>query len=493
MSDSPIDLEVVKKVPKAVATRYCLIAIQLRQGNLLVNINDPLDFYAIEDIKLITGFNIEVQICNRDDILNSIHEAYSEIETQAAATGANLTAAQEEAMGFVDISEAADDTPIVSLINSTLYKAYSAGASDIHIEPFEHKTKVRIRVDGHIVEYLNLSVALHNSIAARIKILSGLDIAEKRAPQDGHFRAKLEDLEINVRVSTIPTVYGEKLVLRLLNQNTELDNANTFGMEQDDYEKMMQILKNPHGIIYFTGPTGSGKTTTQYLVVERLSKSNVNIATIEDPVERMLPNINQSQVNPLAGLTFETGLRSILRQDPDIVMIGETRDTETAKISIRSALTGHLVLSSLHTNDSVSAIVRLLDMGVEDYLLASSLVGIIAQRLVKKICPFCYAEYKPTEYELSILGEDKPELLAKGTGCHNCSNTGYKGRVAIHEILIIDGNIRKAISSKTPIDSIYNYLQRENKLKPLQTSLIAMVLDKRTTIDEMLRLTYFVN
>jgi type IV pilus assembly protein PilB len=207
----------------------------------------------------------------------------------------------------------------------------------------------------------------------------------------------------------------------------------------------------------------------------------------------MLPNINQSQVNPLAGLTFESGLRSILRQDPDIVMIGETRDTETAKISIRSALTGHLVLSSLHTNDSVSAIVRLLDMGVEEYLLASSLVGIIAQRLVKKICPFCYVEYWPTDYELSILGNMKPETLAKGKGCHNCSNTGYKGRVAIHEILVIDGTIRKMISAKSPIDEVYNYVGKENKLKRLQMSLLKMVMEKRTTVEEMLRLTYFVN
>jgi len=298
---------------------------------------------------------------------------------------------------------------------------------------------------------------------------------------------------MNVRVSTIPTVFGEKLVLRLLNQATQLDNPDTFGMEVDDYEKMVRILQNPHGIIYFTGPTGSGKTTTQYLVVEYLSKSHVNIATIEDPVERLLPGINQSQVNILAGLTFETGLRSILRQDPDIVMIGETRDTETAKISVRSALTGHLVLSSLHTNDSVSAIVRLVDMGVEDYLLANSLVGIIAQRLVKKICPFCKELYEPGEYEYSVLlGGAKPKKLARGRGCHNCSNTGYKGRVAVHEILTIDNEIRKMISKKAPTEDIYEYVARGKKLKRLQTSLQKLVLRRKTSIEEMLKLTFFV-
>ena len=493
MSDAPIDYAAVKKIPKLVANKHCLIAIAADQGTLLVNINDPLDYYAIEDIKLITGLHIEVQIADREDIFNAIHSAYSEIETQIAATGANQAAEQVDVLRYVDISEAADDTPIVTLINSTLYKAYAAGASDVHIEPYEKQTRVRIRVDGQIIDYLSLSATLHNSICARIKILGGLDIAEKRAPQDGHFRAKLEDIEMNIRVSTLPTVFGEKLVLRLLNQSSLIDNSATLGMEQDDYEAMTRILYNPHGIIYFTGPTGSGKTTTQYMVVEMLAKRNVNIATIEDPVERVLAGINQSQVNVLAGLTFESGLRSILRQDPDIVMIGETRDTETAKISIRSALTGHLVLSSLHTNDSISAIVRLLDMGAEDYLLANSLVGIIAQRLVKKICPFCYEEYEPTEAQLALLGDFRPTTFARGAGCHNCSKTGYKGRVAIHEILTIDGKIRNMISSKAPSEDIYAYVEKENKLKRLQTSLQKLVLEKKTTIDEMLKLTYYVN
>lgn len=492
MSDSPVDLSAVSKIPRPVASKHCLIAISTDRTTLRININDPLNYYAIEDVKLITHMQIEVQICKKDEIERAINEYYSEIETQKAASGANQTAGHSNALGYVDISENADDTPVVTLINSTLYKAHSAGASDIHIEPFEETTQVRIRVDGQIVDYLTLSSSLHNSIVARIKILSGLDIAEKRAPQDGHFRARLQDIEINVRVSVLPTLYGEKMVLRFMSQSAVLDNAGTFGMEQDDFEKMIKILRVPHGLIYITGPTGSGKTTTLYMIMEMLAKRFVNISTIEDPVEKNLAKINQTQINPLAGLTFDSGLRSILRQDPDIIMIGETRDNETASISVRAALTGHLVLSSLHTNDSVSAIVRLLDMGVEDYLLANSLVGIVAQRLVKKICPFCYEEYEPSESELRALGNIEIDRLARGTGCHNCNNTGYKGRLAIHEILAVDTNIRNMVAQKTPIEHIYAYVDENNKLKSLRNSMLKLVLEKKTSLEELLKLTYYV-
>jgi len=492
MRDAPIDLEAVKQIPKAIAGKHCLIAISEDKGILRVNINDPLDYYAIEDIKLITHKAIDIQVCNKAEIIQAISESYAEIETRKAATGANATAIAATALGYVDISEAADDTPIVTLLNSTLYKAHSSGASDVHIEPFDELTQFRIRVDGLIVDYLTLSISLHNSIVARIKILAGMDIAEKRAPQDGHFRAKLQDIDINVRVSSLPTVFGEKIVMRFMGQAAQMDNANTFGMERDDYEKMLQVLQVPHGVIYLTGPTGSGKTTTLYMIMEMLAKRNVNISTVEDPVERNLARINQTQINPLAGLTFETALRSILRQDPDIILIGETRDTETASIGVRAALTGHLVLSSLHTNDAVSAVVRLLDMGIEDYLLANSLAGVVAQRLVKKVCKFCLEEYAPGENELRLVGDYRPTALVRGTGCHNCNNTGYKGRVAIHEVLAIDPRIRSMISANAPTEDIYSYIRQENKMKFLQTSLQKLVYEKKTSIEELLKLTYFV-
>ena len=493
ISECPIDLEAVALIPKSVAQKHCLIATSAERNILHILIDDPLNYYALEDVKLISRMQqVETMICKRDEIMQAISESYSEIETQKAARGANEAAGDTSAFTYVDISETADDTPVVTLINSMLYKAHSAGASDIHIEPFESQTQIRIRVDGQIVDYTTLSQSLHSSMTARIKILSSMDIAEKRAPQDGHFRAKLEDIELNVRVSSLPTIYGEKLVLRFLSQSSVLDNAGSFGMEQDDYEKMISLLQSPHGLVYITGPTGSGKTTTLYMMVEFLSQRNVNIATVEDPVEKTIAKVNQTQINPLAGLTFETGLRSILRQDPDIIMIGETRDAETASISVRSALTGHLVISSLHTNDSVSAIVRLLDMGVEDYLLSNSLVGVVAQRLVKKICPFCREEYEASESDIRAMNGENIPILVRGRGCHNCNNTGYKGRVAVHEILTIDSKIRNLMTNNSGIDEIYSYVRENNLMKSLQTSLLKLVRERKTSLEELLKLTYFV-
>ncbi|MCL2538753.1 MAG: Flp pilus assembly complex ATPase component TadA [Oscillospiraceae bacterium] len=491
ISDFPINLEAVAKVPKAVAQKHCLIAVGINDGLLTVCINDPLNYYALEDLKLLTNMQLEVQVSRKDEILRAINQSYSEIETQKAAHGANEAVGTATTVSYVDISESADDTPIVTLLNSTLYKAHSAGASDIHFEPFDESMQVRIRVDGQIVHYLTLSASLQNSIVARIKILAGLDIAEKRIPQDGHFRAKLQDIEINVRVSSLPTLYGEKIVLRFMSQTASIDNSGTFGMESDDYAHIMRMLQVPNGLIYVTGPTGSGKTTTLYMIMEYLSGRHVNISTIEDPIEKAIEHVNQTQINPLAGLTFESGLRSILRQDPDIIMIGETRDTETASISVRAALTGHLVLSSLHTNDSVSAIVRLLDMGVEDYLLANSLVGVVAQRLVKKICPFCVEEYAPSESEQRALGVAVP-ALSRGRGCHNCNNTGYKGRVAVHEILSVNMDIRNMIAKKMATEEIYSYINSTGRLKNLRTSLRKLVLERKTSTEEMLKLTYYV-
>ncbi|MCL2089255.1 MAG: Flp pilus assembly complex ATPase component TadA [Oscillospiraceae bacterium] len=492
ISDAPIDLEAVSKIPKSVAVKHCLIAVNTDGNILKIYINDPLNYYAIEDVKLITHMQLDVEICKKSEIERAINANYSELETQSAARGANETVSAALSQGYIDISEGADDTPVVTLINSTLYKAHNAGASDVHIEPFENHTNVRIRVDGQIVDYLTLSSALHNSVVARVKILSGLDIAEKRAPQDGHFRARLQDIEINVRVSTMPTVYGEKIVMRFMSQSALLDNADTFGMDRDDYQKMLEILQVPHGLIYITGPTGSGKTTTLYMIMEMLAKRFVNISTIEDPVEKNLAGINQTQINPLAGLTFESGLRSILRQDPDIIMIGETRDSETASISVRAALTGHLVLSSLHTNDSVSAIVRLLDMGIEEYLLANSLAGVVAQRLVKKICNFCAEEYVPTESELRLLGDTQADRLVRGKGCHNCNNTGYKGRLAIHEILAIDSRIRNMISQKASTDEIYRCIEEKGSVKGLLPAIQRLAAQGKTSLSELMKLTYYV-
>ncbi|URN84604.1 GspE/PulE family protein [Acetobacterium wieringae] len=492
LNDTPIDLEAAAKIPQNIAFKYTLIPIGEENNHLVVAMNDPLDFYAIEDLRLITNMNIDVVLATREVILETIRKTYTEIEAKKAAKAANKTV-EGSSLSFVeDILTNEGDAPIVNLVNSVLLKGHNAGASDIHIEPFEKETIIRLRIDGLIVDYLTLANNLHQSLIARIKILSNLDIAERRVPQDGHFRIRIDGVEMNVRSSSIPTVYGEKMVMRFLSMNVPLDHAGQFGMNDGDYQKILQMLQSPHGVVYITGPTGSGKTTTLYMILEMLSQRNVNIATIEDPVERNLPKINQTQVNILAGLTFDVGLRSILRQDPDIIMVGETRDTETASIAVRSAITGHLVLSTLHTNDAVSAVVRLQDMGVEPYLVANSLTGVVAQRLVKKICPNCREAYVASEIERELLGEPRLTTLYRGRGCHICNNTGYKGRTAIHEILAIDKTIRNLISRKEPIEDIYNYVEQTGKLIPLRKSVANLTIRGITSMEEFLKLSYYV-
>ena len=492
LNDTAIDLEAAGKIPQNIAFKYTLLPIAEENNHLIVAMNDPLDFYAIEDLRLITNMNIDVVLAQREVILETIRKSYTEIEAKKAAKAANKTV-EGSSLSFVeDILTNEGDAPIVNLVNSVLLKGHNAGASDIHIEPFEKETMIRLRVDGLIVDYLTLANNLHQSLIARIKILSNLDIAERRVPQDGHFRIRIDGVEMNVRSSSMPTVYGEKMVMRFLSMNVPLDHAGQFGMNDQDYKKILQMLQSPHGVVYITGPTGSGKTTTLYMILEMLSQRNVNIATIEDPVERNLPKINQTQVNILAGLTFDVGLRSILRQDPDIIMVGETRDSETASIAIRSAITGHLVLSTLHTNDAVSAVVRLQDMGVEPYMVANSLTGVVAQRLVKKICPNCREAYAATEIEKELLGEPRLTTLYRGRGCHICNNTGYKGRTAIHEILAIDKTIRTLISRKEPIEDIYSYVEETGRLIPLRLSVSNLTIQGITSMEEFLKLSYYV-
>jgi len=492
LQDTVVDLEAAAKIPQSIAFKYTVIPISQENNRLLVAMNDPLDFYAIEDIRQITNMPVDVVLAQKETILIAIQKEYTEIEARRAATMAN-EAVVGSSISFVEnIVTNEGDAPIVNLVNSVLLKGHNAGASDIHIEPYEEETVVRMRIDGLIVDYLKLSNTLHQSLIARIKILSNLDIAERRVPQDGHFRVRIDGVEMNIRTSSLPTVYGEKMVLRFLSMNTALDHSGQYGMNDDDYQKMNQILQSPHGVVYITGPTGSGKTTTLYMVLEMLCKKAVNIATIEDPVERNLAYTNQTQVNILAGLTFESGLRSILRQDPDIIMVGETRDSETASIAVRAAITGHLVLSTLHTNDAVSAIVRLIDMGVEPYMVANSLTGVVAQRLVKKICTNCKEAYQPSENEKELLGQEVTTLY-RGKGCHLCNNTGYKGRIAIHEILAIDKKIRTMISRKEAIEDIYAYVEEAQKVIPLRKSVGNLARDGVTSMEEYLKLSYYVD
>ncbi len=483
-----IDIEAVDKIPKQVAEKYTMMAIGMLGGRLQVVVNDPLNFYGLEDVRQITGLELVILLCEKTPLKKAIRYYYSEISAKKAASKANETT--RSVVEEMEVEDGDGDTPVINLLNSLIQRAYSAGASDIHIEPFEDKTLVRMRVDGTIVEYVTLKVNVHNSLIARIKILSELDIAERRKPQDGHFKVRQPDGYLNIRVSMIPTVFGEKAVLRLLSGNARIDNSATMGMLKEDYEKFQKMMQSPNGIIYLTGPTGSGKTTTLYMVLEELSKKNVNISTIEDPVEKNLPKVNQMQVNPLAGLTFESGLRALLRQDPDIIMVGETRDAETASISVRSALTGHLVFSTLHTNDAASSAIRLKDMGLEPYLIANSMVGVVAQRLMRKVCSDCAEEVEPTAAECEFAGMQLPRIK-KACGCSACNHTGYRGRVAVHEILQVDKEVRRMITESAPVEEIKEYAIEKQHMKTLKQSALSYLKEGITTMEEVLKVAYY--
>lgn len=486
-----VHIEAVARIPKQVAEKYCVLATEITGGRLRVIVNDPLNFYGLEDVRQVTGMELEIFLSEKAPLLKAIHLYYAEISARDAANIANEVTANE--VEEMEVEEGDGDTPIVNLLNSLIQRAYNTYASDIHIEPFEDKTSVRMRIDGTIVEYVTLKTSVHNSLIARIKILAELDIAERRIPQDGHFKVRQSDGYLNIRVSVIPTVFGEKAVLRLLSNNIHIDRGNTFGMSEEDYGRLQQMLRSPNGIIYLTGPTGCGKTTTLYMILEELSRRTVNISTIEDPVEKNLPKVNQMQVNPLAGLTFERGLRALLRQDPDIIMVGETRDPETATISVRSALTGHLVFSTLHTNDAASSAIRLKDMGLEPYLIANSMVGVVAQRLMRKVCQDCALTVPITAQEKVILGihEQESFLVKKPCGCPACNHTGYRGRIAIHEILQVDKMIRKLIMDDAPVEEMKAYAIRSQNMKTLKTSALQYLKSGITSVEEAVKVAYY--
>ena len=374
----------------------------------------------------------------------------------------------------------------VKLLEELLNLGYRKNASDIHLEPQEDRMVVRMRLDGMLLHVREYDKEMHQPLVTRAKVLSGMDIAKKRVPQDGHFKEMIDGICLDVRTSVVPTIFGEKMVLRLLNMKTEIDHGKTFGMREKNYEKMKRILRSPGGILYLTGPTGCGKTTTLYLILEYLLRQPVNIVTIEDPVERYLPGISQIQVNEQAGLTFESGLRAVLRQDPDIIMVGETRDPETAKISVRAAITGHLVLSTLHTKSAVGGITRMADMGVEPYLTADSLCGMAAQRLVRKVCPHCAETVELTEEEQRLLGRTVKSVKL-GRGCEHCLNTGYKGRTAVHEIFVMDRELKRMTAENRPAWEIEEYIVKTQGMRTMREELADLVCAGVISMEEFLR------
>ena len=486
-----VDLQAVGKVSREVCEKNLILPVSLQGHNMEIVTNDPLNYFALEEVRQQTGCHLEISLSEEEPLRKAISYYFAEVNARKAATQANVdfaVAAQDE-IEIEDLESGDDEAPIIRLLNSLIERAIKTEASDIHIEPFETETKVRMRIDGVIMEYVTIQRNIHAPLIARIKILSNLDIAEKRIPQDGHFRVTLEGGSVNIRVSILPTVFGEKAVLRIMAATTHMDHADHFGMDDYSYNQFAPMLNHPNGIIYITGPTGSGKSTTLYMVLDYLSGRNVNISTIEDPVEKNLPGINQTQVNPVAGLTFDVGLRALMRQDPDIIMVGETRDGETAGTSVRAAITGHVVLSTLHTNDAVSSIVRLEDMGVETYLVANSLVGLVAQRLMRKVCPNCSTEMPTTEQERNFLGEDI-KTLRRGAGCSRCNHTGYSGRIAVHEIVAIDNQIRRMIINHSPVEEISAYAREHQHMRTLKESGLILVKEGKTTPEELLKISY---
>ena len=480
-----VELQAVGMVNRELCEKNLILPINVQGHNMTIVTNDPLNYFALEEVRQQTGCQLQIYLSEEEPLRKAVSYYFAEVSARKAATQVNtdFSVPETEELAIEDLDAGDDEAPIIRLLNSLIERAIKSEASDIHIEPFETETKVRMRIDGVIMEYVTIQRHIHAPLIARIKILSNLDIAEKRIPQDGHFRVNLEGGSVNIRVSVLPTVFGEKAVLRIMAATTHMDHADHFGMDDYSYNQFAPMLNRPNGIIYITGPTGSGKSTTLYMVLDYLSGRNVNISTIEDPVEKNMPGINQTQVNPVAGLT------ALMRQDPDIIMVGETRDGETAGTSVRAAITGHMVLSTLHTNDAVSSIVRLEDMGVETYLVANSLVGLVAQRLMRKVCPKCGAEMETTEQERIFLGENV-KTVRRGVGCTHCNHTGYSGRIAVHEIVSIDNEIRRMIINHNTVEEITAYAKEHQHMRSLKESGLNLVKEGLTTPEELLKISY---
>lgn len=486
-----IDYEAVRKVPEALAKKHTVIAINIQGKRLTVATDDPINFIILEDIKVSTGMDTVPVLATRSAINKAIGKCYSMQNVDSVLEGVQQFSEGEEVEddGSKDRIE---NAPIVKLATTIVENAFRADATDIHIEPFKTYTRIRIRVNGDLVELMNVSNVVHNSLTTRLKLISGMNIAEKRIPQDGRFTQVVDGTTLDVRVSSLPTVNGEKIVIRILSTGQiALRKITDLGMTDYNYAMFESMIKCPHGVILVTGPTGSGKTTTLYAALGELAKPNVNVITVEDPVEKNIDGINQVQVNSKAGMTFAAALRSILRQDPDIVMIGEMRDSETADIGIRAAITGHLVLSTLHTNDAASTIVRLVDMGVAPYMVATSLIGVIAQRLVKVLCPHCKTPRYSTEEENKLMKIDHSVQIFDACGCPSCNNTGYKGRTAIHEIIHCTSGVSTIIAQGGGKEQIEEVAKR-NGTKLLRDNVSELVQRGDTSMDELIRVTYTV-
>ena len=465
----PIDISLTNLIQKDFARSKLLLPIKKEDSRLIVAMNDPLDFYAIEELEFSTGYVVIPVIATRDDLLQTINRLYD---------------SEEISVEYIE----GEDAPAVKVFNQLLETGVSLKASDIHLDQTEHHVLVRYRIDGVLRSERPLPKLLMNSLVARIKIMAGVNVTESRLPQDGRISTNILGKEVNLRVSTLPTVHGEKVVIRNLDRSNVFNKVSDIGLEDDTLEDYQALIKQPSGLILLTGPTGSGKTSTLYGSINELNTVDSNIITIEDPVEYQLEGINQVQVNSPIGLTFAAGLRSILRQDPNIIMVGEIRDRETAENSVRAALTGHLVFSTLHTNSAIEAVPRLLDMGVESYLIVSSLSGVMAQRLVKKVCKDCATTRPATLVEKDIFARRHQtiEHITYGKGCDACRQTGYRGRMAIHELIVMNEELKQLMMNKATIQELKAHIRQKGTRFLIDDGLIKVKAGK-TTLEEVLR------
>ena len=493
----PLDVDLVRNIPIDVAQKYSIAPLK-RKGRLLtIAMVDPLDINALDFIEVITNSEVEPVVCSEREVnqlINSLYGSQSglggimetmEIESSNAQSE---EAPDKEEVQLASLQDMAGEAPVVRLANSIFAQAIRDGASDIHISPQQNSVSLRFRIDGKLMEVPSPPKSLFLPIIARMKILANMDITVSRIPQDGRFTLKIDKKEINVRVSSIPTIYGENLVLRLLDMSGGIYTLDRLGMVAQDMEKIENMSGKPYGMVLSTGPTGSGKSTSLYAILNSINKPDVNIITLEDPVEYRINNIRQVQLNRKAGMTFASGLRSILRQDPDIIMVGEIRDAETAAISVQAAQTGHRVLSTVHTNDAAGAITRFIDMGIEPFLISSVMLVSFAQRLVRMVCPYCKEPYNPPPKGLEAMGITAQDIqganFQRGKGCYQCKNTGYKGRTGLFEVLVNDEMVQDMILRKMPSQEITRATVEAGKLRTLRKDAAGKVIKGITTLEE---------
>ena len=492
-----LDLDVVKLVPEEVARQYRIIAAERHGQKLIVATADPLNVVALDDLRRATGLEVDFKIGPGQDIQAAIDNTYRRMVStdgiddalrQDLGLRVGSVTVLEESVDLQELRTQAADPPVVKVVNYVLNRAAADGGSDIHVEAYEDRTRIRYRIDGLLFDLLEVPRSLHLAVVSRLKIIARLDIAERRLPQDGSFAANLGGREIDFRVSTLPTIFGEKVVLRLLEKEAVVQHYSleSLGFDPDQLELFMRAVRRPWGMVLLTGPTGSGKSTTLHTALKAIKSPRKNIVTVEDPVEYRQPGIQQVQVKSEIGFDFARSLRSILRQDPDIIMVGEIRDTETAQIAVRAALTGHLVLSTLHTNDAISTLVRLINIGVEPFLVATAVNVAAAQRLVKKICKHCKEAYKPSPEEVALFAPGPaPEMLHRGVGCNQCRNIGYAGRMALYEVFWVDTQVRRMIIDGVDADQIRKHAA-DSGMVSLRDAGLRRVIEGQTTLEEIM-------